>query len=437
MALLFSSVGLAAAICNEFPSIYNELSSQAVASCDSTVTNTIQGYFHSSVLKYGIATVTSTQACCQRCSLDPFCRYWSIDTVAGTCILYDMTACTASSSLFYSFNKNKFVTGVGTGTGKRYSALLYFCVSATKDPHFEFLVLDRTINATVNFGFDFHGEAGQSYCMVTDSRLQLNVRMFGLSPEAKIIKDLSAQPDPDPFFLGTWMYALEIMYLDQYGEQQALSIVQVDTKKGAEDALPLLVSSQGHVLDLAKAPWTSDDGLASVALASHQHGSKVIITVDDLVNLEVKVDYETELIVEPPVRFLTVNLRSLSTSTDVHGFLGHMFRPGAVEERLAMGTLDCLGHREYIEGLDQDYQTTNLSTFDCSFSRFGKVSHDSAGKLILNLSLTMESRYSKLAAVASRDERLLEVSTDLHGSRSNPWPVSLERQGTENGFVLY
>jgi hypothetical protein len=50
-----------------------------------------------------------------------------------------------------------------------------------------------------------------------------------------------------------------------------------------------------------------------------------------------------------------------------------MYAPGAVEERLAMATLDGLNHHEYVEGMDDDYETSALTSPNCSFSRFGKV----------------------------------------------------------------
>lgn len=52
-----------------------------------------------------------------------------------------------------------------------------------------------------------------------------------------------------------------------------------------------------------------------------------------------------------------------------------MFQKDAVAERLAMGTLEGLRHREYVEGRDDEYITSSLTTADCSFNRFGEVRH--------------------------------------------------------------
>ncbi|GAQ90454.1 hypothetical protein KFL_006410030 [Klebsormidium nitens] len=53
-----------------------------------------------------------------------------------------------------------------------------------------------------------------------------------------------------------------------------------------------------------------------------------------------------------------------------------MYAPHAVEERLAMGTLEALRHREYVEGSDDDYATSGLTSADCAFNRFGEVPAD-------------------------------------------------------------
>jgi hypothetical protein len=55
-------------------------------------------------------------------------------------------------------------------------------------------------------------------------------------------------------------------------------------------------------------------------------------------------------------------------------FLGQMYQPHAAETRVAMGTLEGLRHREYVEGTDEEYLTLRLTIADCSFNRFNRVS---------------------------------------------------------------
>lgn len=51
-----------------------------------------------------------------------------------------------------------------------------------------------------------------------------------------------------------------------------------------------------------------------------------------------------------------------------------MYTPSAISERLAMGTLEGFRHREFVEGTDDDYVTSDLTSADCSFNRFAEVS---------------------------------------------------------------
>lgn len=54
--------------------------------------------------------------------------------------------------------------------------------------------------------------------------------------------------------------------------------------------------------------------------------------------------------------------------------MGQMYAPGAVGARLKMVTQEGLNHREYVEGADEEYKTSDLTSADCSFDRFGTVS---------------------------------------------------------------
>ena len=59
--------------------------------------------------------------------------------------------------------------------------------------------------------------------------------------------------------------------------------------------------------------------------------------------------------------------------------MGQMYAPGAVEARLNMATQAGLNHREYVEGADEDYQTSDLTSADCSYDRFSTVSSAANG----------------------------------------------------------
>ncbi|GAQ77846.1 hypothetical protein KFL_000040460 [Klebsormidium nitens] len=157
--------------------------------------------------------------------------------------------------------------------------------------------------------WDFHGRGNQSYCMVTDKYITLNTHMFTLPPDVRVIKQ--------------------------------------------------------EVLDGAS-NWTSSDSLITIS----QEGNATHIFMPELLTMTIKVEPERELITEPPIYCLNFEIKTLYTTPNVHGFLGQMHAPGAIAERLQVGTLEGLMHREYVEGSDDEYATSDLTATDCFFNRF-------------------------------------------------------------------
>ncbi|GAQ87035.1 hypothetical protein KFL_003270025 [Klebsormidium nitens] len=127
-------------------------------------------------------------------------------------------------------------------------------------------------------------------------------------------------------------------------------------------------------LESASSGWISPDGMATISRLVGRPNA-LAVSVSDILLLEVASETEKDLIADPPIHYLNLGVKRLAASTDVHGFLGQMFVPGAATARLAMGTLEGLLHREYVEGTDDDYRTSDLSAADCAFNRFGEVSN--------------------------------------------------------------
>ncbi|GAQ85447.1 hypothetical protein KFL_002350220 [Klebsormidium nitens] len=199
--------------------------------------------------------------------------------------------------------------------------------------------------------------------------------MFSLSPEAVLLQ--RPMEEVDPFFEGTWMKGFGIMYLDQKEEPHRLSIL-LDPAADRLGEQPFNTTFDDVPVAALDTPgpvvWKSPDGLASIVREAGRIKS-LVISISNLLEMEVVTDSEKELIADPPIHFLNFNVRNISTTPKVHGFLGQMFAPGAISKRLDMGTLEGLRHREYVEGTDDDYATSSLTEADCAFSRFGKVCH--------------------------------------------------------------
>ncbi|GAQ80103.1 hypothetical protein KFL_000460140 [Klebsormidium nitens] len=250
------------------------------------------------------------------------------------------------------------------------------------DPHFEITRLNNGNQLNSSFSFDFHGEDGKNYCMVSDNLLEVIVQMFSLSPDSVVLQ--RPVEEVDPFFEGTWMKGFGILYHDQSQEPHRISIL-LNPAADRIGEQPFNATFDGVPMVALEAPgpvlWKSPDGLATVVREAGRINS-LLVSISDLLEMEVVTDSEKELIADPPIHFLNFNFRNITTTPSVHGFLGQMFAPGAIAERLDMGTLEGLRHREYVEGTDDDYAASSLTEADCSFSRFGKgAENNDAGEL--------------------------------------------------------
>ncbi|GAQ78423.1 hypothetical protein KFL_000130050 [Klebsormidium nitens] len=245
-------------------------------------------------------------------------------------------------------------------------------VGGTGDPHLVLTVPQSGQQLT----WDFHGKGNQSYCMITDNSLSLNARMFNLPPDVNILH--RAVEAEDSFFEGTWIDAIGVIYSkpEDDNHERALAIVlnQTSARTDLEEPFAILYSGDDTQISVPEgvSTWTSPDETFSIKYHS-EFRTFVEITIPDHLKMEVRVEADSEIISDPPIYSLSFDIQMIATTPEVHGFVGQMYAPGAIEERLQMGTLEGLLHREYVEGTDDDYATSGLTATDCSFSRFKKV----------------------------------------------------------------
>ncbi|GAQ89142.1 hypothetical protein KFL_004900090 [Klebsormidium nitens] len=241
-------------------------------------------------------------------------------------------------------------------------------------PHF-FLTVPRGGQQLTG---DFHGKGNQSYCMVSDNSICLNARMFNLPPDINILQ--RAPSEEDPFFEGTWMDAIGVVYsTPEDDNQQALEIVlnQSRARAASKESLTIgLIANNTMVLvPVGVSTWTSPDKTLNVTYQSELRTSVAIFVTNQL-KMDVWVEVDKEIVSDPPIYSLSFDIQSIATTPEVHGFVGQMYAPGAIEERLRMGTLKGLLHREYVEGMDDDYATSNLTATDCFYTRFKTAEAD-------------------------------------------------------------
>ncbi|GAQ90197.1 hypothetical protein KFL_006120010 [Klebsormidium nitens] len=258
----------------------------------------------------------------------------------------------------------------------------------TGDPHF-FLTVPQTGQQMT---WDFHGMGNQSYCMISDHSICLNAHMFNLPPDINILH--RAASAVDSFFEGTWMDAIGIVYsTPENNDQQALEIVHNQTRaRAASDseeplAIHFLEKDTGILVPDGASTWTSPDETLTITYKS-ENRTFVTISIPNQLKMDIWVEVDKEIISDPPIYGLSFDIQSISITPEVHGFVGQMYAPGAIEERLRMGTLEGLLHREYVEGMDDDYATSNLTATDCFFSRFKTAEADVTTRTSIDVTST-------------------------------------------------
>ncbi|GAQ81164.1 hypothetical protein KFL_000730010 [Klebsormidium nitens] len=162
----------------------------------------------------------------------------------------------------------------------------------------------------------------------------------------------------------TWMDAIGLTYLSSSGSRKSISIV-LDQLLADAGKHPFVVTfgedDVTEAIDTLTA-WKSPDGVAAVHRSADVI-AQLTVTIAGLLEMELTTDKDG-------IHFLNFDLKKIVTSPRVHGVLGQMYAPGAVEERLAMGTLEGFNHREYVEGTEEDYETSSLTAPDCSYTKF-------------------------------------------------------------------
>ncbi|GAQ80434.1 hypothetical protein KFL_000540110 [Klebsormidium nitens] len=98
-----------------------------------------------------------------------------------------------------------------------------------------------------------------------------------------------------------------------------------------------------------------------------------------------------------------------------------------------MGMLEGLYHREYVEGADDDYQTSTLTSPDCNLNRFGQASDDGGDAFALGgtSSSVDNRRLHKLDSV--RTKAFLTSSPVACLQMNRPKQLRRNRGGTERG----
>eukprot|EP00899_Mesostigma_viride_P014304 jgi/Mesvir1/22875/Mv25884-RA.1 len=209
--------------------------------------------------------------------------------------------------------------------------------SARSDPHF---------TTAQGHEFDFNGEVGKSYCIVTDESIHVNARFMGVaqSSDPMLVEDtLAAKPDNR-----TWMDQVAIMV----GNDRVL--VSAESPAGTSySALVGTVLLNGEPFE----GLSAIHNLPSGAVVSRKR-NRVVITNPNVAVVEVEIVRAGfwEEGKGPGKNFVNLQVKEFKASKKAHGVLGQFFLDDN-KEVLPVGST-------------ADYLTSGIFAADCQFSRF-------------------------------------------------------------------
>eukprot|EP00899_Mesostigma_viride_P015012 jgi/Mesvir1/23511/Mv22353-RA.1 len=254
------------------------------------------------------------------------------DEVQGNIVLSDLDGTMKLATLLALIKED-----VGDVVSVNVTAVLVRPRSATSDPHF---VTARGSK------FDFNGEAGRTYCVVTDTQLQINARFVGATPDAALVSptnQVNGKPDTR-----TWMDQVAILH----GSDRVL--VEAASPQKTPYTLSFGTVSVNGELVLGR---TAMIKLAS-GLTVARSKTRVVVTVPDVGGVEVQV-VRAEFWQPgsgPGHNFLNLQVKQFTGLSHAHGILG---------QSLGGGDGDIP-----VDGTPQDYQTTSIFAADCRYNQF-------------------------------------------------------------------
>ncbi|CAI5962355.1 unnamed protein product [Closterium sp. NIES-64] len=194
--------------------------------------------------------------------------------------------------------------------------------------------------------FEFHGQDGASYCLVSDRKVQINMHLFAGAKNGST-------------------------YIDEIGVVTSSGIHIVVSAQSAADVSPEGVQGQLEV-NSASMP----DDILTIDLLRHtvrieRRKTSVRVRVRGVVDLTV--DILPDLSRKSHPNYLNIRIVSLHASHKVHGIIGQTYQDSA--SRLSrfsasQGKNGPSKERAVIDGKEQDYKTSGILDADCKFQQF-------------------------------------------------------------------
>ncbi|CAI7910918.1 unnamed protein product [Closterium sp. NIES-54] len=196
--------------------------------------------------------------------------------------------------------------------------------------------------------FEFHGQDGASYCLVSDRKVQINMHLFAGAKNGST-------------------------YIDEIGVVTSSGIHIVVSAQSAADVSTAGVQGQLEV-NSASLP----DDILTIDLLRHtvrieRCKASVRVRVRGVVDLTV--DILPDLSRKSRPNYLNIRIASLHASHKVHGIIGQTYQDSATRlSRFSesQGKNGPAKERAIIDGTERDYRTSGILDADCKFQQFRK-----------------------------------------------------------------
>lgn len=294
----------------------------------------------------------------------------------GYCIIYPpgtVPSCDSTSTTCNAFPDQ------GVWQAANYSTVGRGCPGAKNDPHFV---------GAKGTHFDFNGSPDESFCLVTEERFQINMKMRGYldtrTVGASIMKDGKA--------VRTWIKDLGIVWLDESDAKHTLRLWARDGKSQTRDE-GFLGGVEIDGTDLARlnpGETAVPEGLFTLIFEGFEKQGVgffdvdvYTLTVPGVATIEIKLRIAHPLLQTPDDAMTHINVRflNLEHTEKTHGVLGQTFRPGREKRSVEYSALSQLLRRDipadsevgagFLDGTAADYKTTGVINTDCKYSAFG------------------------------------------------------------------
>ncbi|CAI5964572.1 unnamed protein product [Closterium sp. NIES-64] len=312
----------------------------------------------------------SLPACCNKCISRRTCTYWQFyqpraDCAnCGVCYIYPPLAAPP--------------TCIPEGILWNVTRVARPCPSSLNDPHF---------TGAEGTQFDFNGLPDQSFCLVTDARIHVNMRMRGYYDDrtvgASILKGGKA--------VRTWIKELGILWIDAAGVKHSFRIAARDGKEMARGAGFMgAMEFDGKALPLLSvgSKYALPGGLTLAFTGYEKQGGGFFdvdaysLEVDGLIKLDVKLRPAHPLLQTEADAQTHINLHfaSVERTPAMHGIMGQTYREGRRKRALEYTSLSVLLRRSfaadgvegrgYLDGEVKDYRTSSVMSADCLYTAF-------------------------------------------------------------------